>query len=180
MVRPPKSLEVKLDLKLLSIAGTWEPNHTERRAAWELYVELVTRISTVPLRDGLLREALTSLYSLFGTSREVLRRYGPELAEPKKDGLYSLGHIVVAMLNAAVRPVLARWHPELEAWEAARPPDRSRLDHEHAWPNESELRGALDELRPQLTSYAQLLGKACGVPDLTAVVAIPAARAPSS
>lgn len=65
-MRAPKSVDVKLDLKLFPIGGTWEPNDTERRAAWELYVELVTRISVVPLRDGIAREALTSLYAIFG------------------------------------------------------------------------------------------------------------------
>jgi hypothetical protein len=28
----------------------------------------------VPLRDGIAREALTSLYALFGQAREILRR----------------------------------------------------------------------------------------------------------
>ncbi len=67
----PSSVEVSIDLKLFSITGTWEPNDTERRAAWELYVELVTRVATVPLEYGLLREALTSLYSLFSSARHT-------------------------------------------------------------------------------------------------------------
>jgi hypothetical protein len=61
MVRPPKTVEVKLDLKLLSVSGVWEPNDAERAAAWELYVELITRAAAVPLENGLLREALWSL-----------------------------------------------------------------------------------------------------------------------
>ncbi|MGZ4618701.1 MAG: hypothetical protein ACXV3F_08230 [Frankiaceae bacterium] len=36
-----------LNLHFLTISGTWEPNDAERAAAWELYVELVTRISVV-------------------------------------------------------------------------------------------------------------------------------------
>jgi len=87
-----------------------EPNDTERRAAWELYVELLTRISVVPLaqREGLLREALMSLYSLFDTTRQILRTHGPDIAEPKRDGEYSLGFLAVAMLNFTLRPLLAR------------------------------------------------------------------------
>ncbi|WP_370135611.1 hypothetical protein [Streptacidiphilus sp. EB103A] len=78
---------MKLNLHVLEIAGTWEPNDAERRAAWELYVELVTRVSVVPLGtdEGLLREALSSLYSLFGTTREVLRRHGPEVRDALTD-----------------------------------------------------------------------------------------------
>jgi len=33
-------VQVELDLKVSTIAGTWEPNEVERRAARELYVEL--------------------------------------------------------------------------------------------------------------------------------------------
>lgn len=172
MVRAPKSVDVKLNLRVLEISGTWEPNDAERRAAWELYVELVTRISVVPLRedDGLLREALSSLYSLFTTTREVLRKYGPEVAEPKKNGQYNFGYVAVAMLNYSIRPLLASWHPALEDWETGRPADRSRRDHEQAWSRANELRTALRDARGILVAYADTLASACGVPSLLAAV----------
>ncbi|MFF8942542.1 hypothetical protein ACF1A5_09750 [Streptomyces sp. NPDC014864] len=172
MVRAPKSVNVKLNLRVLEISGTWEPNDAERRAAWELYVELVTRVSVVPLRtdEGLLREALSSLYSLFGTTREVLRKYGPEVAEPKKDGQYNFGYLAVAMLNYGIRPLLAVWHPVLEDWESRRPADRSRRDHEQAWEAADELRASLRDTRAILTEYADLLASACGVPNLLQAV----------
>ena len=168
--RGPNSVQVALNLHILQISGTWEPNDDERKAAWELYVELVTRIAVVPLSagEGLLREALSSLYSLFGTTRNILRRYGPGVAEPKPDGQYSLGVLAVAMLNYGLRPVLARWHPALEDWEAARPPERSRGEHEMAWEYASDLRAGLDTTRDVLTQYARLMASACGVPDLLA------------
>lgn len=169
-MRPPKSVEVKLDLKFFSIGGTWEPNDVERRAAWELYVELVTRISVVPLRDGIAREALSSLYAVFRESREILRRYGPDVAEEKPDGEYNLGFLTVALLNLALRPVLSYWHPELQVWEAGRDPAKAVKAHEDAWPRIGELRAALDELRGVLTVYANLLAAACGVPDLTPAI----------
>jgi hypothetical protein len=173
-MRAPKSVEVKLDLKFLSIGGTWEPNDAERKAAWELYVELVTRISVVPLRDGIAREALTSLNSLFGQAREILRRYGPEVAEPKSDGEYNLGFLSVAMLNFALRPVLSYWHPELQVWEATRPAGMSVKTHEDAWPRIDDLRAALDQTRGVLLTYATVLGSACGLPDLGPAITPPA------
>ncbi|MEU2630864.1 hypothetical protein [Kitasatospora sp. NPDC007106] len=163
---------MKLNLKVVEISGTWEPNDAERRAAWELYVELVTRVAVVPLRadEGLLREALSSLYSLFTTTREVLRKYGPEVAEPKKNGQYNFGYLAVAMLNYGIRPLLASWHPALEDWESKRPGDRSRRDHEQAWLHGEELRTALRDTRDILTTYADLLATACGVPNLLEAV----------
>src|SRR5512144_445678 len=129
-MRGPKTVDVRLDLKFFSIGGVWKPTDDERKAAWELYAEVITRVSVVPLRDGIAREALTSLYALFAQSRDILRRYGPELAEPRREGQYSLGFLTVAMLNLALRPVLSYWHPELQIWEARRPESESVKAHE--------------------------------------------------
>ena len=174
-LRGPKSVQVSLNLPVLQISGTWEPNDDERKAAWELYVELVTRISVVPLGpdEGLLREALSSLYSLFATTRDILRRYGPGVAEPKPGGQYSFGTLAVAMLNIGLRPMLARWHPALEDWEAGRPERLSRGEHERAWDQAADLRAALETTRDLLTQYARLMASACGVPDLLEEVVVP-------
>jgi hypothetical protein len=173
-MRAPKSVEVGLDLKVFSIKGTWEPNDTERRAAWELYVELVTRVTVVPLTDGIAREGLTSLYAVFGQAREILRRYGPEVAEPKPDGQYNLGYLTVALLNHVLRPLLSFWHPELQAWETIRAPGTPVKFHEDGWARIGELRGELDQAQAVLTRYAGLLATSCGVPDLTAAIPRPA------
>jgi len=111
----PKRIGVKVNLGVAELSGEWEPNDKERAAAWELYVELITRASVVPLghSDVLLREALTSLYSIFNTTREVLRTYGPDLAEPKPDGQFNFAFLAVTIVNAGVRPLLSRWHPAL-------------------------------------------------------------------
>jgi hypothetical protein len=151
------------------VSGTWEPDTAERDAAWELYVELVTRISVVPLAPGhgILREALTSLYQLFGVSREILRKYGPGIARPvKKAGQYRFGHLTVWMLNAALRPVLAKWHPELQRWEASRPERSSVVEHEEAWDRSAELRAELEALRRLLLQYAEILATVCEAPAL--------------
>ena len=42
----PRLVNIKLDLKLPRFGGiqaTWKPDETEVRAAWELYMEMVTR-----------------------------------------------------------------------------------------------------------------------------------------
>ena len=169
---PVKSIGVTLKTPFLDIGGTWEPNDAERRAAWELYVELITRVAVVPLPadQGLLREALTSMYQLFGIHREVLRRYGPSVAEPKKDGQYNLGYLAVATLNYAVRPFLAQWHPTLSDWEARRPADVPAGAYERGWDQQALLRADLDRVRGYLRTYAHWLSEACEVPDLLAAV----------
>jgi hypothetical protein len=106
---PIRSVNVGLSIGPFQIGGEWRPDEAEELAAWEMYVELVTRISVAELRDGegVLREALTSLYSLFGTTREILRRHGPTIARGKNKGQLSFGYIAVAVLNGALRPLLA-------------------------------------------------------------------------
>src|SRR5208282_2714291 len=97
-----------------------------------IYVELATRISIVELQpeEGLLREALGSLYSLFGTTREILRKYGPTVGKPKGEGRLSFGLLAVAVLNIVLRPVLSKWHPVLEDYESTKPAGMSPSEHE--------------------------------------------------
>jgi hypothetical protein len=142
-------------------SAEWQADPTERRAAWSLYVELVTRIAVQPLEvdEGLLREALNSLYSLFGTTREILKEAGPDVGASRN----SVGGIAIAVLNMGLRPFLSKWHPRLQAWEAKRPPERSPREHEQQWAEGPELRNALADLRHDLELYALALAEIAGV-----------------
>jgi hypothetical protein len=154
----PRLKNIKVSLKLPyigGIEGTWEPDESERKAAWELYVELVTRISVTELQphEGVLREALSSLYTLFDTTRTILRTYGPGIAQPKGGNPLSFGSLAVTMLNVVIRPVLAQWHPML-------------LTHERQWEKGDELRRVLNEVREVLIAYANVLAQVADVPSL--------------
>lgn len=164
----PAQVSVKLAVPLFGeINGVWEPDDAERRAAWELYVELITRVTVVDLRpgEGLLREALSSVYTLFGSTRDILRRYGPEVAPRRKRGRLSFGSLSVAVLNGALRPFLAKWHPALASYEAALPEGGDRVAHERAWEYSDELRRELAEVRESLGGLASLLAEVAGVED---------------
>jgi hypothetical protein len=166
-----KELQVSLGLPfgLGSISGSWAPDDAEKEAAWEMYVELITRVSVEELSPdgGLLREALSSLYSLFATTREILRRHGPGIARPKEGRDLSFGLIAITVLNRALRPLLATWHPLLAHYESQRPPEVSAVEHERSWDKAGELRQALQDLRATLRRYAELLAEVADVPPLT-------------
>jgi hypothetical protein len=165
----PKQVQVKLTIPFIGeVSGTWEPDQAEQRAAWDLYVELVTRVAVVELgpQQRLLREALDSLYALFGITRDILRRYGPALAPKAKQDRVSFGWLAVAVLNGALGPVLARWHPQLLAWEISRPADTSPVAHERAWPQAAELRAELARTRRVLVEFARTLGEVAGAASL--------------
>jgi hypothetical protein len=154
--------------EVFELAGTWEADEAQQLAAWEIYVELITRIAVVELRpgEGLLREALSSLHALFDITRGVLREGGPDLARPQKKGALSLGMIAVDVLNRALRPFLAKWHPLLLDWESQRAPGKSPARHEADWPEGGALRRDLEAVQKVMTQYADLLGQAAGVPSL--------------
>lgn len=165
-----KSVNAKIGLPfgVGEIGGQWEPDEAEQQAAWEMYVELVTRISVVELGDdhGLIREALTSLHSLFGTTRSILREHGPTVAIPAEGRSVSFAQLAVAILNHAVRPFLARWHPVLEDHEHRRPDDVSRRDWERQWEHHDEIRADLRALQETLAAYTGLLGEVTGAKSL--------------
>lgn len=170
--RLPSELKVGFNLGMVAAESTWsiDDNDEERKAAWEMYVELITRALVVKMATGtgLVREYLTSAYQMFDITRDILRRYGPGIAEPKPDGSYSFGLLAVATLNQVIRPRLERWHPLLDEWESGRPAGRSRLEHETMWPALDECRADLETMRATLEHWAALLADACGVPQLTA------------
>lgn len=166
---PLKNVKVNIKLPYIGgIEGTWEPDETEQKAAWEMYVELVTRISVAELRpnEGLLREALSSLHSLFATTRSILRQYGPSVAEPKGEDQISFGLLAVSILNTVLRPILAKWHPLLLDYELARPNGVSMLEYEVKWAHCGELRSDLEKTRLILKEYADILAKVAGIPSL--------------
>jgi hypothetical protein len=166
--RTSVAVSINLPFGLGGLQGTWEPDEGEKQAAWEMYVELITRVAVVELgpEEGLLREALSSLYGLFGTTRSILRVHGPVVAQAKGDGEYSFGLLAVIILNNVLRPLLAEWHPRLLDYESIRPPAGSQTDHERAWISRGELRDALEDVSRTLTQYAELLATVAGVPLL--------------
>ena len=56
---------------------------SDNDAAWELYVEMLTRIITqrLPSESGDEQSALDSVYTLFSTTREILCRHGRNAIE---------------------------------------------------------------------------------------------------
>lgn len=163
-----KGVKVNLKLPIIgSLEGTWEPSQAEQNASWEMYVELITRISLNELKDGegLLRESLTSLHTLFDTTRQILKSYGPEIAISTK-GRISFGYLAVSILNTSLRPLLSKWHPLLLDYENTRKEFVSIIKHENAWENFGKLKSELEDARQILVEYANILGEVAGVPSL--------------
>jgi hypothetical protein len=128
----------------------------------------VTRVPVAQLHDeeGSLREALTSLYTIFTLTRELLHKYGPAIGRPKHGGQVSFGFLAMTILNTVLRPLLAKWHPLLLEYEHSRPQSIAPSEYERQWNQAEELRGMLDATRGILVNYAAILAQVAGVPPL--------------
>ncbi len=129
----------------------WQPQPEEQQAAWELYIELLTRIATQPLADeyGDETTALESVHDLFRVTRQLLREKGRNAETFSK--------VAIVILNQKIRPFTARWHkPSIEG--AFGDPGKCRL-----------FRNELRELQQTLRGYASLLAQVADVEDFQAL-----------
>lgn len=138
-----------LKIKAGFLEMEWVPRDEDKTAAWELYVEMLTRVATQTLTPGEGQEAaaLSSVYQLFPLTREIIKRNGRHCINFAK--------IAVVVLNQIVRPFTAKWHTQLDA--------NRKLGEAQA----IEFRVDLLRLQTDLRKYARLLADLAGVEDLT-------------
>ena len=140
-----------LKINLGFLEGEFAPRDLDRAAAWELYIELLTRITTqhLPPEDGDEKTALDSVHALFPLTREILRRHGSGCGEFAK--------LAIPVLNQVIRPFTAKWH-KLSLADAFKKPARC-----------AEFRRELATLQTNLRNYTRALADLASVEDLTAL-----------
>lgn len=138
-----------LKIKSPFLEMEWEPKDEDKDAAWELYIELLTRITTQPLPEehGDEYTALDSIYSIFNLTREVIKRHGRLCVEFTK--------IAIVILNQIIRPFTAKWH-KLMIEKAFEDPKKC-----------AEFRKELEDLQKILRIYTKMLADMSDVEDLT-------------
>jgi hypothetical protein len=142
-----------------SLEGKWEPEERERQAAWELYIEIITHTSIAEFEptERALGETLMSLDALYSSARDILRKYGPEIARSNARSNVSFAAVAIAAINHVLEPILSRWYPLVRDYHSARPPSISSVDWEAQWDRTPELRKMLDGARQALIEYADVL-----------------------
>ena len=138
-----------LKIKTPFLDMDWNPKDADKDAAWELYTELLTRITTQELKiqHGDEHTALESVFKIFGLTREIIKHHGRDCIEFTK--------IAVVVLNQIIRPFTAKWH---------------RLSVSKAFDNEKQcenFRDELSQLQKELRIYTKMLSDMAGVEDLT-------------
>lgn len=140
-----------LKIKTPILEMEWAPQEADKDAAWDMYIELLTRITTqaLPNDDGIEQTALESIYNIFGITREIIKTHGRDCE--------GFARIAIVILNQIIRPFTARWH---------------RLSADGAFDNHDQcviFRSELSELQSKLTNYCQMLAEISGVEDLTKI-----------
>lgn len=138
-----------LKIKTPFLEMDWNPSEPDKDAAWELYIELLTRIATqkLPDKDGDEKTALESVHSLFGITRTIIKSYGRKCIEFTK--------IAIIVLNQIIRPFTAKWH---------------KISIKGNFKDvkvRKEFRKELAELQKKLIIYTKMLSDMAGVEDLT-------------
>jgi hypothetical protein len=138
-----------LKIKTPFLYMDWNPKDEDKDAAWELYTELLTRITTqeLQLEHGDERTALESIYKIFGLTREIIKSHGRGCMEFTK--------IAVVVLNQVIRPFTAKWHKFSVANTFD---DKTKCE---------EFRNELSKLQVTLRIYTKMLSDMAGVEDLT-------------
>lgn len=149
--------EVRITVPQLSEL-TFVVNNNDQQVAWQLFVESVTRTSTQRLSDneGLVREALTSLYGLFATTREILKSSRPSVSRTG----FTVETLAVTLLNRELRPFLSKWHPILAEFERS-----AQGMPESAWPRAEECRRELRQVQENTREYVLAFARLAGVRD---------------
>ena len=138
-----------LKLKAGFLETEWKPTDPDKDAAWDLYVELLTRIATQPLANeaGIEKTALDSIYSIFPTTRSILKSKGRQCVEFTK--------LAIIVLNQIIRPFTAKWH-RISTEDAFLKPETCK-----------QFRKELEALQHQLITYAKALADIADVEDMT-------------
>ena len=126
---------------------------------WRFFIQMSSRIATRPLAhgDGLIEEALTSLYTLFDRARADLSARPPRGAP--LPGTVPPHIYVLDILNEDLRPCTARWHGRLEAWKRT-----GRQESE--WPLAQACRGDIEVACQRAVERAWQLGGSLGIAEL--------------
>ncbi|WP_162834331.1 toll/interleukin-1 receptor domain-containing protein [Amycolatopsis circi] len=143
-----------------------EIDEAERRAAHQILNELKSRVALRELPDGegLLRSALSSLYALFGSLRQITGGIDQDALRPSTSVRPGLGTLVSRLQEEILPRFLTYWHTRLDDHHDVRPPGIGSREHELAWPLQAQLRSDLATLQAEVAEVADELAVLSGNP----------------
>lgn len=151
---------INVNLKLPyvnAIQGAWDVKECETHAAWETYVEIVTRILPAhPVTHTRHPQMeLASIQQLFDKIRDILKKFGPAIGQTHLAGGLTFAFLALTIMNVVLRPALME-HKCLPGEESRESPDRP--------PGEDQrLCEQLNKTYAVLIDFCNILTQAAGV-----------------
>jgi len=138
---------LKINCKFMEMP--WAPTSADKEAAWELYIELLTRVTTQHLQPGSGDEnaVLDSVHKIFDITRDIIKKHGSACLEFAK--------VAIVVLNQRIRPFTAKWQ-EVVVRDGFEDPGNCKL-----------FRKELLQLQNELTIYTRMLANIASIEDLT-------------
>tara|TARA_R110001606_G_scaffold304674_1_gene451962 strand:+ start:109 stop:597 length:489 start_codon:yes stop_codon:yes gene_type:complete len=124
------------------------PKKADRDAAYDMYIELVSRITTqfLPIESGSDKTAADSIYAIFPATRDITKKHGRDAVEFAK--------LAITILNQIIRPFTTKWHAALLT------DNLSEVEH-------ARFRAELDSLRAALRVYIKMLADMAEIDEFT-------------
>lgn len=154
------------EIQINTLGHNWKlvNSGSQRRIAWTIFVEAVTRITTQPMNDdqGDNGVALKSLYDFFQDTRQIIANMEATSIMPStRKSLDTVETYALAMLNQDIRPFLSKWHPIWDVWRKL----NSNAPSSN-WERHTEFRADLKTLQSKMLERVIGLGIIAGIPDI--------------
>ncbi|MFH1982908.1 MAG: hypothetical protein ABIL58_13780 [Pseudomonadota bacterium] len=158
-----------INLGIFKVGGDFSDE--DRQCAWELYTEIITRLSVhgriTPsanifdeFKGELFNESLSSLYAFFKEMRGIMRKFPVGKIECANE--YHLGKLTCSIMNDVLRPFLEKWQGKYRYWfdiEARKNPERSPFEVQMEFPHLEDFMTDWSNLRELMRSVAESLAK---------------------
>ena len=132
----------------------------DKKIAWQLYCELVTRVGVVEFieDEDIIVYCLDSWYSFFQFAREKLKDLKPRKKSKKAER--DLPLIILKLLNEQLRPFLRKWHGQFRHfWDKEADQKLYPVKRQKSFPKYNKLVEDLKKLQIKLKQTSEALLK---------------------
>lgn len=143
------------------VSFEFKAQEEDRKIAWEIFVQIRTRIAAVEFKDGedSLLHVNQSLYDLFNLIREKVQGLSLRTVTKDKDG--NLVELYFSILNHGIRPYLTKWHIPVSHFHTKQKDSYKstiEVDQEFAQSNPKIILD-IKSLNYRMKKYAEILHK---------------------
>lgn len=158
-----------INLGFIQVGG--ELTDDDRQCAWELYTEIVTRLSVYgkigfikSIEEGfsgeIYSESMESMFAFFRECRGIMKKF--PVGKLENVNQYHLGIFIHEILNKILRPFLEKWQGNYRHWyekERVNHTNLTPFDIQVLFPDRDKMLSEWSDLRFTMKAIAERLAK---------------------